>query len=601
MKTSGDFVAARLANAPVFEALPPDELARLAAEVEPMTLTAGSTLTEQGEAADGAYLLISGRLRAFSRQADGSVAAVGDIAAGELVGEMALLSSAARGATVRALRDSQLLFISAATFEGLVETSPQAMLAVARGLVARLERANASRGVASPNRAIALIAANGDCGPATAEVIAALGNVADVVIREGDKAAALGPDHSEAELVEWLNRLESEANLVVYIAEDIDSQWGHRCLRQADQIIAIDAAPGRGDVAHKIAALEAMTAGNVGPTVRVVCVHAADARRPAGAARWIRSNSIEAHHIRDGSAGDYERVARTILGQDLGVVFSGGGARGLAHVGVVRALAEADIPIDVVGGTSFGAIVAMMVALDMSWEEMRAVFRGTVGRDGAPVDLTVPAVSLSKGQRLLDMLGGFFGDNSLEHTWRRGFCVSSNLSSGHALVHTTGSIVQALRASIAIPGVFPPVASEDGEVLVDGAVMNNLPVDVMARMSNGGPIVAVNLRSPAEMEARQLPIDGVVSGWRSMGSRLWPFTPRAELPSLMTILARANEMSGADAMRALEATADYVLRPPTGGHPFLDFSAVDPLIQTGYEYTVGQLEAWRQEGRRLGG
>jgi len=599
MATSNDFVMARLADAPIFEALPRDELARLAEEVELVTLIAGSTLTEQGDEADGAYVLVSGRLRAFTSQPDSSVAAVGDIAAGELVGEMALLSSNKRNATVQALRDSQLLFINASTFEQILETSPKATLAVARGLVNRLERANTRRGFISPNRTVALIAANGDCGPPTAELIAALGEAADVVVREADKERALGPEPTETELVSWLNRLEAGANLVVYVADDTDSQWAHRCLRQADQIIAIDAAPGRNEIARRIESLEAMTVGAIGPTVRAVCVHPAAAQRASSAHRWVVGNSIEVHHLRDGSSTDYKRVARTILGRELGVVFSGGGARGMAHVGVLRALSEAGVPVDMAGGTSFGAIVAMFSALDMSWEEMRNVFKETVARDGAPVDITVPAVSLSKGQRLLDLLTGIFGDGRIENTWRRGFCVSSNLSSGHALVHTAGPIVRAIRASVAIPGVFPPVASEDGEVLVDGGVMNNLPVDVMARMSGGGPILAVNLRSPAEMSAQHLPADGVVSGWRTLGTRLRPFRQNAAVPSLMAVLARANEMSGAAAMRTMEAGADYVLHPPTGDHALLDFSPVDALIQGGYQYTVDQLESWSREGRPL--
>jgi predicted acylesterase/phospholipase RssA len=288
-----------------------------------------------------------------------------------------------------------------------------------------------------------------------------------------------------------------------------------------------------------------------------------------------------------------------MIRRDIAMVLSGGGARGMAHVGVLRAFEEASIPIDVIGGTSFGAIIAVLRAMDHSWREIRDILWDNLASVGAPIDVTPPALAISKGQRLIRLLGSTIGDAHLEDVWLRCFCVSSNLSSGHPLVHTSGSAATALRASVAIPGVFPPVASGDGEVLVDGAVMNNLPVDVMAGFSSGGPIIAVNLRAPAQLTAGELPEDGVVSGWRMLGRRLNPLQQKVRVPSLVEILTRASEVGGAEAARALEQSADFVLHPPTGDHALLDFSALDDLITSGYEHTVAQLEAWQEAGRPL--
>jgi len=596
MQPDIDFISARLKEAPVFMELPEEELARLATEVEVIHLMAGATLTEQGEDADGAYLLLSGRLHAFAVQPDGSEAPVGDIGTGELVGEMALLSATTRGATVRALRDSQLIFVKSATFERIVHVSPQATLAIARGLVDRLQRANTRRPATAPSRSVTLMPANGACSETIEALIGALGETATTVVYETDKEAALGTDHTEAELVTWLNQLEAEAELLIYVAGDPETRWTGRCLRQADHILAIDADPGNGEISHLIETLEALTSGAVGPVVDAVCVHPPRAGRAGGGWRWVSGGKIGVHHTRRDHADDHSRVARALLGKDIGLVLSGGGARGLAHVGVMRALDEAGIPIDIVGGTSFGSIAAMMRALDMTWEEMREVLWDTVGRNGAPIDITAPAISFSKGQRLRDVIDQTYTDANIEDTWLRSYCVSSNLSSGHSLVHRTGPIASAVRASVAIPGVFPPVASGDGEVLVDGAVMNNLPVDVMTQLSRGGPIVAVNLRSPAEMPARQLPGTGVVSGWQTLWRRLTPFGATPEMPTMLDILARSNEMSGAEATRALEETATYVLHPPTGGHAFLDFGALDELIETGYRHTLEQIDEWDEAG-----
>ena len=131
----------------------------------------------------------------------------------------------------------------------------------------------------------------------------------------------------------------------------------------------------------------------------------------------------------------------------------------MTHVGVIRAFAEAGVPIDAIGGTSFGGIIAGYHSLGLDWQGIRDELWRTVGRPGAPVDLTLPVVALSKGRKLMDVLTTSFGDVLIEDLWTRMFCVSSNLSTGHPLVHSDGSLRMALRASVAIPGVFPPVAT----------------------------------------------------------------------------------------------------------------------------------------------
>jgi len=600
MDSGTDFVVEQLRDAPVFQAIPAAELTALAGEVEVIHVNAGGTLAKQGDAADGVYLLVSGRLRAFAQQPDGGEVAVGEIAAGELVGEMSLLTEAVRNATVRAVRDSQLFFVKSATFNRIIHTQPEATLAIARVLVERLERANAGRQTAPPRRAIALVPAYGDCRGTIESLAAVVGTAVDTeVVTSATVAASLGPDHTEAQLTHWLHRVEAGADLVIYIADDIDTPWGHRCLRQADHIVAVDRTPGSIGDNHVIEVLAGLTVGAIGPTVDAVCVHPPTKHRPSGGHRWIRNRHIRVHHIRDGSSGDLDRVARTMMRKDIGLVLSGGGARGLAHIGVLRAFEEASIPIDVAGGTSFGAIVAFMRALDFTWREMRDAMWDRLARPGAPIDLTPPAVAVSKGSKLMKLLTDGFGETQIEDTWLRYFCVSSNLSTGHPLVHSSGNAAMALRASVAIPGVFPPVASGDGEVLVDGAVMNNLPVDVMASFSNGGPIIAANLRAPAAIAAGELPTDGIVSGWKALGRRLNPLRSRLEVPSVLEILTRSSETGGAESARVLERGADFVLHPPTGDHALLDFGMLDELIATGYEYTMAELARWRAAGHSI--
>ena len=200
----------------------------------------------------------------------------------------------------------------------------------------------------------------------------------------------------------------------------------------------------------------------------------------------------------------------------------------------------------------------------------------------------------------MGVLDSSFGDTLIEDLWIRMFCVSSNLSTGHPLVHTDGSLRLSLRASIAIPGVFPPVSTPDGEVLIDGGIMNNLPIDVMLDFADGGPLVAVNLRSPATLDVGDLPVDGVISGWGTALRRLSPLASSRKMPGLTDVLLRSTETGASLAARVLEPRADYIMHPPIEGYGLLEFGAVDPLVESGYAYAMEMLERWHDEGRPLG-
>jgi predicted acylesterase/phospholipase RssA len=209
---------------------------------------------------------------------------------------------------------------------------------------------------------------------------------------------------------------------------------------------------------------------------------------------------------------------------------------------------------------------------------------------GSPIDLTAPATALTGGKRIVSMLRDGFDGVHIEDLWHRFFCVSSNLTKGHLQVHTTGPVWQAVRASISIPGLFPPVNSGDGDVLVDGAVMNNLPVDVMRSLNEEGPVLAVSLRGEFSLRSEDLPHHGVLSGWRVFGRRFNPFAPTMELPGLVDILLRTTEVGSVLSSKAMEQQADLVFHPPVNDVGLLDFAAIDRLIDIGYRHATRILQ-----------
>jgi NTE family protein len=264
------------------------------------------------------------------------------------------------------------------------------------------------------------------------------------------------------------------------------------------------------------------------------------------------------------------------------VVLSGGGARGFAHIGVVRALREAGIPVDLVGGTSMGAIMGAGVAFGWDHAEMIERFRRAFVQTNPLSDFTLPLVSLVSGRKVGRLLRHEFGEVPIEDLPLPFFCVSSNLTSGRLAVHQHGSLWRWLRASLAIPGVLPPVF-HGGEVFVDGGAMNNLPVDVMRELGRG-PVVGVDVGSDrtfgAELDSVEMP-------------PLWQWTSwlrgRKRRPNILQILWRAGMVNSAAATAGQRGQTDLLLQPPLAEIDLLDWKSFERAIDIGYRHACERL------------
>jgi predicted acylesterase/phospholipase RssA/CRP-like cAMP-binding protein len=590
-----------LSGLSLFSELPESSLHAIAGRAASVHLTAGSTLMREGGPGDALYGLVSGRLRVFAEQPDGSHAAVGEVSPGEVVGEMALISNEPHTATVKAIRDSHLLEITSEDFVTLGREEPTVMPAVARLMVARLRKSIHHSSRIGRVRTLAIVPA----GRATsldgfvgqlATAFESIGSVSTLSVDTVEAALGKGraetPSGSAAdlELVAWLNRMEADHDVVIYVVDPEVGPWTYRSLRQADRVLVVGRAqdsPIHGELESSLH----MAGSDTKRRADLVIVHPAATTVSSGTSRWLAGREIGAHHhVRDGHAQDFGRLARSLSGRSVSLVLSGGGARGLAHIGVLRALEEADVPVDFVGGASFGSLIGAAIARgDDSGSIRESTQRLLIDRP-RPLDVTAPAAALTGGRRIVAMLQDAFGETQIEDLWRRFFCVSSNLTKARVRVHTTGPIWQALRASISIPGLFPPVNSGEGDVLVDGAVMNNLPVDVMRSLSDGGPVLAVNLRGEFPLRAEDLPRHGVLSGWKVYGKRLNPLADALSLPGIIDVLLRTTEVGSVLSSKTMEKQADVVFHPQVDDVGLLDFSAVDRLIDAGYRHAVHVLE-----------
>jgi NTE family protein len=524
-------------------------LEKLASGAAHFSLPAGSLLFESGSTSDGVYLLVSGRLGV---KIPGILEWTAKIERGELVGEAGWLLRTPHGASVVALRDSELLLIPNSIMEEATEGSTSLSMALARLCARRLRRSNRQDRALSRARVFVIVPNNEevDVAELATELVTEFSRTGSAELVWDVRASM----HTSA----WFNRIEEQNDYVVYVADPTESAWTRQCCRQADVILL--AARARANVLPWPASVVA--AGRERGTRMELALMHEGSFAPGAATRWRQSlPGASHHHIVDGA--DLGRVARLLTRQGVGLVLSGGGARGFAHLGIIRALREARIPIDFVGGASIGGIVAAGVAMGWSDEEMRMRYRRSFVETNPVNDYTFPWIALTRGRKVTRLLEREYGDVLIEDLRRPFFCVSANLATGRVFEHHEGPVVQALRAAVAIPGVMPPVYRGD-DLLVDGAAINNLPVDVMQRHAPG------------------LVIGSDVGADRSHNKN--------RRINIVQILMHAGMVNSAASDAAQRSLADVLLKPPLANVDLLNWRAFDRAIEAGYAYARRALD-----------
>jgi NTE family protein/lysophospholipid hydrolase len=558
----------------------------------------------QGDPSECLYILLSGRLRAVFVRADGSEQLLAELARGEVVGEIGVLSGEPRSTSVYAVRDSELLQLTRSRLLRLAQHHPQVMLRLSRAMAQRLRlRITDQQRARGTMITIGLLPAGSGAPLAPlarqlAEALAAYGptlhlNSALIERRLGTGTAQTPPDHSDRarRLLTWLSEQESRYRYVLYEADAVPSPWTDRCIRQADRLLIVAdarARPEPGAVERQVPRL------NAAPHTELILVHPPGTRQPSGTRQWLAARQVQAHHhARLGNERDLRRLARRVTGQAVGLVLSGGGARGHAHAGVLRALDEYGIEIDLIGGTSMGALIGGACAREASYAELVDLMRRFSSRRRL-LDPTLPLTSLCAARKVTRMLHVALGEASIEDLWRPFYCVSSNLTRAAAMIHREGPLWAAVRASLAIPGVYAPVLHE-GDVLVDGGAINNFPLDVMRELGEVGTVIGVNA-SPPKARVERYRFGAHVSGWQVLLSRLGLRPEPLRAPSLMATLLRTLELSGTPRLQspAFLQLADVLIQPATEQFGILDFAAYATIVEAGYRAARQELDRWQR-------
>jgi NTE family protein len=551
-------------------------------------LLAGELLFRQDEQGEELYLVVSGRLRATVTGPGGEVVAVGEIMRGQSVGEMALLTGERRSASIVAIRDSVLACLSRSVYEEIVRLHPHLAVSLTRLIVERLK--NAANPQASVTRPINI------CLLAVTDGVdaVALGHALARKLSFGNRVLVIGRDMAEngeglsaeqyQQLTRWLDEVESNHEFLIFVADPVANDWTRRCIRAADQVVLL----ARADqgATHSIEACLELAADGAAARRTLVLLHDEDERMPRNTRDWLARYEVEAHlHIRPTLDRDIARLARTLSGTTVGLVLSGGGARGFAHLGVLKALEEFGAQIDDIGGASIGAIIGAYCAFDLPVAEMIKQARQAFARGPTGDFNVVPLLSLVGGRRLKRVIDDAVlmatgGDSDIEDTWKSLFCVVSNYTQAAEVSATRGNLAKWLRTSVSIPGVLPLVP-HDGELLGDGGSFNNFPTDVMVRRGTGYVIGSDLL----QRGFRVVDVDEMPGNWQLALDKLRPRRSRRyHVPGLTATLVSAIMLVSQSRQREARQQANLCFTPALKGYGMLDWRKFDAIVDLGYRH-----------------
>jgi len=571
-------------------------------QVETRLLAGGDWLMHQGDAGDSLYFLVRGRLQAWAEDREGNRKGrfLNEIVPGDSVGELSLLTGAPRTVGIQAIRDSLLIRIDREAFETLAHEHPALVLRLAANVATLLQSKNSRARPSTRNlKAISILPL--DETPRTADFCrrftgqlrkegATLSLAADGLGKHGAPVNTISEGETVPQgLVHWLHDQEDRHRFVIYQCSADNLAWSRFALRQSDMVLFI----GDASMEPRARAWEKQLEESAGAAIarRMLVMLQPQSTEPIkNTADWLEDRHIDFHvHVREDKPDDTGRVARIVSGSALGLVLAGGAARGFAHLGVYRAMTELGLPVDWIGGTSLGGIMAAALASPRTTDEAVELARTSFVKGKPFSDFTIPLMSLIRGNRMERLLQKHL-DYQIEDLPIPFYCVSCHLDTGTMKVHESGYLPDAVRASAAIPGIIPP-AVVDSRLTVDGAVINNLPVDIM-QQKPVGTIVAVDISAAGkhEVDYASLP-----SPWAVLRGRYLPFTRKHRVPALSTIMLKATELGTLERVRALGQQADLLLAPPVRKFGMTEVKSFDRIVQAGYEHAMTELTAWLEQ------
>ncbi|NOR69017.1 MAG: cyclic nucleotide-binding domain-containing protein [Methylomarinum sp.] len=592
-------LALRLSH--LFVGLSDDIVRSLIQQIKIESIPSNTVLIAQNAITNELWIVIDGQFQINKTNEDGLTVKLGVLGRGEAIGEVGVICETPSSSQVISTRDSTVAKLSRKSFETILKKYPvEINQTFVKSVIGHLRSHSPNKTQSAETFALVMLSSGLDAKSIGLQLGDALNSYGSTIVlssEDVDKAfsqqgaAQSSFDHSiNTALLQWLSEQEIAHRHIIYTIDNKLSNWTLRCLRQADHIVFcanVTDSP-------EISSLEQLVLDEIddkGIKQSLVLVHPASTRVPTNTARWINNRQISMHHhIKEGSRADFGKVSRFLTGNAIGLVLGGGGARGFAHIGVMRAFKELNIPIDLIGGNSMGAVIAAQYAMQWDYQEMidktkRLCLQGD--------QFTLPIMSIFSGEKMTTGLREMFDDICIEDLWINFFSISCNISRATVMTHDKGTLLAAVLNSNAPPGLFPPQIV-DGDLLVDGALLNNVPVDVMARFNEGGTIIAVDVNAREDL-LNNTDNTGGMSGWRLLLNKLNPMAAKIRTPSMIEVLSRASIIGGlAQRKKLMSGVADLYLQPTVSDFSLMAYKDAEKIERAGYHYAKQELQQWLQ-------
>lgn len=617
--------------------------------LEWLQLESGRALYRQNEFSDSTYVVLSGRLRSVIQRTKNKREFVAECGRGDLIGIVETLMKSPRTTTVLAVRDSEIAKIPAGLIDSIKMQYPRVMLRLLNLLGQKLQQS-----WKRPD-ADTFVAQTPTCGPLqvsplystqtlsnsnfTTVAIFALApeipkssfalELLHALIRN-DPALRLTKDYildelgsnafsktSDFRLSEWLATQEDKHRIVLYECDNTLNHWTKLCIRHADVIFILADPKGDSEVSQLEHDMELVARRT---RKELIFLHTEDTKYPSETAKWLRNrNWINAHYhvkcprrmfskktdysrILNGQPpdvhSDFCRLGRMLTGTSVGLVLGGGGARGCAHVGMIKAIIEAGIPIDHVAGVSIGSYIGALYSVERDLTEVTVKVRDfsetiTV-KWRLALDITYPYVAYFTGRRFNHVIEKHLKDFDILDTWLPYFTLTTDITAMAQRVHDYGSLWRYVRSSMSLANYLPPLCDpHDGHLLLDGGYVNNLPADVM-RSRGARYILAVDVG--AEDNSTFTNYGDSLNGFSVLVSRL-PFFKTIHVPDNFEVQLRLAYVSCVGKLEAVKTSGycEYI-RPPIDKYGTLQFDLFDEIKEVGYKHGTTFFQGYKKAG-----
>lgn len=600
--SSFDEIENFLKSLDLFSHLDQSAVKDLKGQIDTIKVFSGNELIRQGDPGDSMYIVHSGRLQIIFKGSNGDERVVDEISRGECVGEMALITEEKRSATVRAIRDSELIKLSKPAFDSLLEKYPRAMLELTRIIVQRHKK-NIQEEPRNNLPAIITILPNEANVPLLefcGKFSKALSNHGSILYlnkeslknifgkKDGQSNIFNNDLLGSSKFCKWFHDQELEYKFILLEADIELNFWTQFCLRQCDRIFVIGSGSSKNYLNDLLSRLFSDDRNKITAQKDLILIYSEENFKPLRTRNWLESNCFETHfHMGFNSFPDFERLSRYLVGKAVGLVLGGGGARGFAHIGVIKALKESGIPIDFIGGTSMGATIAAQYALGWDYQKMLEVNIRCWIKNNPLKCYTIPFMSLLGVRKFNEIFQYMFGDIQIEDMPVNFFCLSTNLTDALPEIHLRGDLWRQAKASSSLPGISIPVFSGQN-FLVDGSIINHLPADVMKKQCRG-KVLAIDVSVNRELVANEK-WDDNLSQTGLLLKRINPFNSSFNTPNLWDILFRTTMVNSLIKNKEIKNSVDFYFKPPVQNYKLLDFKSIEKIAELGYQSSIPVME-----------